>query len=367
MLRDPDENLGEVRNSAGPESPAYAGPQSLADRAAVVRPEGIDSEAATDWRHALSDAVRDPGELCELLGLPTDLAEPAAAADFPMLVPRGFVRRMRPGDPRDPLLLQVLPSSQELQEAGLPSDAVGDLQANPRPGLLHKYKGRALLVIGGACAVNCRYCFRRHFPYEESPRNDAAWQPALGYLRQDRSIREVILSGGDPLVNSDSRLERLFTALEDIEHLQTVRIHTRLPVVLPERITERLLQRLTTSRLSPIMVLHVNHANEIDASVAAATERVHRSGVMLLNQSVLMKGINDSVEALVELSNKLIAVNVIPYYLHQIDRVPGSSHFETPFNQGAQLIAEMRKQLPGYAVPRYVREEPGQPHKVVLA
>ncbi|QDT70472.1 L-lysine 2,3-aminomutase [Planctomycetes bacterium MalM25] len=367
MLRDPNENLGELRCSTGPEPPALAGPESLADRGGVVRPTPNDSASEPDWRRALGDAVRDPFELCGLLDLPAELAEPAAAVNFPLLVPRGFIRRMQPGDPNDPLLLQVLPSPQELDEGNLPSDAVGDLQANPQPGLLHKYQGRALLILGGSCAVNCRYCFRRHFPYEESPRSEAGWAPALDYLQQEPSIHEVILSGGDPLINGDTRLERLFNKLASIEHLQTVRIHTRLPIVLPERVTVRLAQLLRDTRLNAVVVLHTNHANEIDSHVVDAAKRLLSSGALLFNQSVLLRGVNDSVQSLVDLSHKLIAIGVTPYYLHQIDRVPGSAHYETSSDHGVQLIGKMRKLLPGYAIPRFVQEVAGRPHKVVLA
>lgn len=365
MLRDPDENQGELRRSTDPESPAWAGPQSLADADRIVRPAVDDSEA--NWRRALAQAIRDPFELCERLDLPPEIAEPAAVADFPLLVPEGFLRRMRPGDREDPLLLQVLPTRDELLDTSSPVDAVGDMQANPQPGLLHKYEGRVLMMLGHSCAVNCRYCFRRHFPYAETPHAEADWEPAIDYLQSDSSLNEVLLSGGDPLVNGDARLERLISRLAGIEHVQTLRIHTRTPIVLPERVTARLTKLLEETRLNVVVVLHINHANEIDDSVNSAMERLLASGAMLLNQSVLLKGVNDSVEALVALSQRLIATRIVPYYLHQIDRVPGSAHFEESTERGVRLIQAMRERLPGYAVPRYVQEVAGRPHKVVLA
>lgn len=340
---------------------------SLSDRRPPVRPADIDSYGSQGWQEDLRDAFRDPYELCEHLGLPQEVADSAAAEEFQLLAPRPFVARMRHGDASDPLLLQVLPRRDERLDAQLPIDAVGDLPAQRADGLIHKYSGRALLMVSGHCAVNCRYCFRRHFPYGSLPQGDAAWLPALDQIRRDTSLREVILSGGDPLVIGDDRFCRLVSQLSAIPHLQSLRIHTRLPVVIPKRITEQLIQTLTDSRLQAVIVLHINHANEIDDSVADAVGRLRSTTAIVLNQSVLLRGINDSVPALVELSEQIIKVGALPYYLHQLDMVPGVTHFEADRAVGQKLIAELRKRLPGYAVPRFVVEEAGEPHKTLLA
>jgi len=339
---------------------------SLSDRRAAVRPTE-DDDAGLDWRRVLRDAIRDPAELCRELGLPESLASHAAHRGFQTLAPRGFVARMNPGDPRDPLLAQVLPQFAETAPDGRPTDAVGDLAAGAAPGMIHKYHGRVLLVAAGRCAVNCRYCFRRHYPYDRAPTTDAAWSPAVDAIASDPSVHEVILSGGDPLVLGDARLERLVDRLAAIPHLHTLRIHTRLPIVVPERVTERLCCLLAETRLTAVVVLHTNHANEIDRTVMHAVSRLRRVGSLLLNQAVLLKGVNDSVAALEGLSRRLVAAGVTPYYLHQLDMVAGVGGFEVPVEEGLRLVGELRKRLPGYAIPRYVREEPGAPSKTVLA
>lgn len=341
--------------------------KSLSDQSAPVRPAPPDSGEDCRWRQELSDAIRDPHGLCDRLGLPIDIANRAAAEGFALIAPLPFVRRMRHGDPDDPLLRQVLPIKQETEPTDLPTDAVGDLPASRKPGLIHKYNGRALLIAAGDCAVNCRYCFRRHFPYDSVPRSEAAWQPALEAIASDESIREVILSGGDPLINNDRRLERLIESLERIEHLQTLRLHTRLPVVIPSRVTERLAKALEGSRLKSIFVLHINHAKEIDEAVAAAAARLRNAGCLLLNQSVLLRHVNDTASALSSLSDRLIQTGIMPYYLHQLDRIAGVAHFGVPVEEGKRLIRELRQSMPGYAVPRYVQEQPGHPSKTVLA
>lgn len=324
------------------------------------------------WRRLLREAIRDPDELCRVLQLPDALRAPArrSAELFPLVVPRGFVARMRPGDPDDPLLLQVLPGLREI-EFDSPStpalDPVGDGKAQRAPGLLHKYQGRVLLIASGVCAVNCRYCFRRHFPYQETPRGLAEWEPAIQQIAQDPTIEEVILSGGDPLSLTDDWLARLVDRLEQIDHLQRLRIHSRLPIVLPQRVDNQLLDWLTTSRLTPIMVVHCNHPNELDAECSAALGRLVDAGVPVLNQAVLLRNINDSEGSLIDLCKKLVNLRVMPYYLHQLDPVQGGMHFEVPQSRGEQLIARLREQLPGYAVPRYVREVEGAPSKLPLA
>jgi EF-P beta-lysylation protein EpmB len=322
------------------------------------------------WQAELRDAIRDPVQLCAKLGLPLDMGRAAAdaARQFPMLVPASYLSRIEHGNPVDPLLLQVMPAAAEEDDVdGFTSDPVGEAAAATAPGLLQKYAGRALMVVTGACAVHCRYCFRRDFPYDELAPAEAAWAPALEALAADPSIHEVILSGGDPLTLTDRRLASLVDKLAAIPHLQRLRVHTRWPIVIPSRVTDELVHWLTRSRLAPIMVLHANHARELDAEVACAVGRLRRAGVLLLNQAVLLAGVNDSAEAQCQLSLRLIDIGVTPYYLHQLDRVRGAAHFEVPIDHGRKIMAEMRRRLPGYAVPQYVHEQPGAAHKMNLA
>ncbi|HEX5353421.1 MAG TPA: EF-P beta-lysylation protein EpmB [Rhodanobacteraceae bacterium] len=318
-------------------------------------------EALPDWRQSLRDAFTDPRELLALLDL-AQLADrlPVADADFAMKVPRGFVARMRRGDPNDPLLLQVLPQLAELDDApGFADDAVGDLDAAQAHGVLHKYEGRALLIAAGSCAVNCRYCFRRHFPYSEELAAAQAWRAAIDCLAKDTSIREVILSGGDPLVLSTQKLTDFTNGLRGLSHVIRLRIHSRLPVVLPERIDAGLCAWLAALPLQRVVILHANHPNELDASVGAACSRLRAAGASLLNQSVLLRGVNDDADALAALSERLFAFGVLPYYLHQLDRVRGTAHFEVPDVRARELVGTLRARLPGYLVPRLVREVPG--------
>jgi EF-P beta-lysylation protein EpmB len=320
------------------------------------------------WQAELARAVRSPAELLKLLGLPVSLLADALQADkeFPLRVPRSYVARMRLGDVRDPLLRQVLPVGEEgVSAEGYTEDAVGELQAMPAAGLLRKYHGRALLITTGACAVHCRYCFRRHFPYADAARDE--WRAALDCLAQDASISEVILSGGDPLTLSDARLAQLAQRLAAIAHIKYLRIHTRLPIVLPERVDDGLLDWLTGTRLKLVMVVHVNHAQELDGAVREALMRLTRAGVALFNQSVLLKGVNDSAETLAALSQGLFDAGVTPYYLHLLDRVRGAAHFEVNEARALELIRQVRAQLPGYLVPRLVRELAGAPAKQPLA
>jgi EF-P beta-lysylation protein EpmB len=320
----------------------------------------------TDWRRSLSDAIRDPAELLDVVQLPVSLlpAARAAAELFPLVAPRSYVRRMRTGDVRDPLLMQVLPVGAEfVHEPGQALDAVGDTAARIAPGLLQKYEGRALLIAAGVCAVHCRYCFRRHYPYVDEPRRLEDWEPALEALAADDSIHEAILSGGDPLVLTDARLAALVERLESIPHLKRLRIHTRLPIVLPDRVTGGLIDLLLGSRLQPVMVVHANHGQELEDDCGEALRRLVRSGLPCLNQAVLLRGVNDSVAALGELCESLGNLGVIPYYLHQLDRVAGAGHFEVAEGRGLELIAALAAVLPGYLVPRYVREVAGQRSK----
>jgi len=324
---------------------------------------------SSSWQRELASAIRDPDHLIDALGLADQLRAGArqAAALFPLLVTRSFLSRMRLGDPRDPLLLQVLPLGAEADPVpGFVSDALAEQNAHAAPGLLQKYAGRALLVSTGACAIHCRYCFRRDFPYGDEPRRLSDWEPAFERLSEDKSIREAILSGGDPLMLTDSRLTEIIRRLDAIPHLDRLRIHTRLPIVLPSRVTRPLIKLLRSTRMTPIVVAHANHPAELVDDCTAAVRRLVRSGLTVLNQAVLLRGINDSVEILSELSERLINLGVIPYYLHQLDRVSGTAHFEVPEARGIELITALRGRLPGYAVPQYVREIPGEAHKVPL-
>jgi EF-P beta-lysylation protein EpmB len=326
-------------------------------------------QARADWRVQWREAVRDPRELLERLGLEAlaGRLSPAAAAAFPLRVPQAFVERMRPGDPDDPLLRQVLPIvDEEILLPGFSFDAVGDAQARAATGVLHKYAGRALLVTTGSCAVHCRYCFRRHFPYGEENAGADRWAGAIEYLRADPGIEEVLLSGGDPLSLSNARLRELGDALATLPQLRRLRLHTRLPVVLPDRVEAGLCDWLGALPWPVTIVLHANHANEFDAAVDAACGRLRATGATLLNQAVLLRGVNDSVEALAALSCRGFQAGVLPYYLHLLDRVQGASHFEVPEARARELQAALSARLPGYLVPRFVREISGERGKTPL-
>lgn len=320
------------------------------------------------WQQLWREAVTDPLELLDLVGLADrrDLL-PDRDTGFALRVPRGFVARMRRGDPADPLLLQVLPQAAELDEvAGYARDAVGDLGARAAHGVLHKYEGRALLVATGSCAVNCRYCFRRHFPYADDTAAARHWEAALDWLRADPSISEAILSGGDPLSLSTAKLAEFTHGLATIAHVRRLRIHTRLPVVLPDRIDAEFLGWFAALPLQRVVVLHANHPNEIDGSVAAACRALADAGAVLLNQAVLLRRVNDDARTLAELSERLFACGVLPYYLNQLDRVSGAAHFDVDEARAAELVHELRSRLPGYLVPRWVREVEGAPYKLPL-
>jgi len=321
------------------------------------------------WQQELAEAVTTPEELAAALDLSPGILTGAheAARGFRLRVPRSFIARMRPGDINDPLLRQVLPVGAELaDETGYGADPVGERAALRAPSLLQKYRGRALLIATSACAVHCRYCFRREFPYAEQNGDAPRWSEALAEIAADASLEEIILSGGDPLSLSNARLESLTRALAAIPHVRRIRVHTRQPVVLPSRVDEGLLRWLRTSELPVIMVLHVNHPNELDAELAAACARLRPGVVALLNQSVLLSGVNDDVEALAELSRRLFDAGVLPYYLHALDPVRGAAHFAVPDERARSLVGELAARLPGYLVPRLVREVAGAPAKVVL-
>ena len=322
------------------------------------------------WQRALKDVVREPAELLSLLELDpaTRPASLAAQAAFPLRVPRAFVARMQAGDWSDPLLRQVWPAPEEtLATSGWVGDPLQEKQAMLAPGILQKYHGRALLMAAPHCAIHCRYCFRRHFDYDANSPGRQAWQESLASIRDDTSITEAILSGGDPLANGDSQLCWLIRQLEVIPQLDTLRIHTRLPVVIPERVTDALLALLRDCRLQVVVVLHINHGNELDADCDAAIARLRNTGAIMLNQAVLLAGVNDDSDALVALSRRVFAAGVLPYYLHLPDRVAGTAHFDVSEVRGRELVDTMRATLPGYLVPRLVREIPERTAKTVLA
>ena len=318
----------------------------------------------------MASAITDPQELVAELGLEPGLVSGAIAAgnDFRLRVPRSYLSRIRPGDPNDPLLRQVLPLEAELADAAdYTADPLGERAAVRAPGLLQKYQGRALLITTSACAVHCRYCFRREFPYGEQTSEAPRWSEALDEIARDSSIEEVILSGGDPLSLSDSRLASLTDAIQRIPHVRRLRVHTRQPVVLPSRVDAGLTRWLTQLRLPVVFVLHVNHPNEIDADVRAACAQLRDSGATLLNQTVLLQGVNDDASVLAELSRRLFESGVLPYYLHLLDRVRGAAHFDVPEAHARVIAGQLAAQLPGYLVPRLAREIYGAPAKVTLS
>ncbi|CAD7716116.1 L-lysine 2,3-aminomutase [Xanthomonas hydrangeae] len=318
------------------------------------------------WQQQWRDAVRDPRELLALLGLDAAAAgiSAEAAAQFPLRVPRAFVARMHRGDLHDPLLRQVLPLDAEMRLVpGFGLDAVGDGAAKTADGVIQKYRGRALLIATGSCAVHCRYCFRRHFPYAEETAARDGWREAVAAIAADPGIDEVLLSGGDPLSLATSKLAELTDALAAIGHIKRLRIHSRLPVVLPERVDAPLLSWLRSLPWPVAFVIHANHANEFDTAVDAAMRAMREAGAQLLNQAVLLRGVNDSVDALAALSERSFAAGVLPYYLHQLDRVAGVAHFEVDDAHARALHTELATRLSGYLVPRLVREIPGDTGK----
>ncbi|MSR56852.1 MAG: EF-P beta-lysylation protein EpmB [Planctomycetaceae bacterium] len=339
---------------------------SHTDETELLLGPGPVSVAPLDWHRSLAEAIRDPDELIERLELQDELREPArrAARLFPLMVPINYLDRMRRGDVHDPLLRQVLPLGAEATVVpGFTNDPVGDALARQTAGLLQKYQGRALLIATGTCAIHCRYCFRRHYPYGNEPRRVDEWEPALAAIEADPTLHEIILSGGDPLMLTDSRLAILVGRIAAIPHVTRLRVHTRLPIVLPERVTDALLEILKPASLATIVVVHANHPQELTGTCPAALRRLIDAGLTVLNQAVLLAGVNDSAPVLATLCERLVDLGVMPYYLHQLDRVEGAAHFEVSETVGLSLIETLRQRLPGYAVPRYVREVAGEAAK----
>ncbi|MCS3433731.1 EF-P beta-lysylation protein EpmB [Klebsiella sp. BIGb0407] len=322
-----------------------------------------------DWLTQLADVITDPDELLQILNLadnPSLLQGREARRLFALRVPRAFVARMEKGNPDDPLLRQVLTAKQEFIIApGYSTDPLEE-QHSVVPGLLHKYSNRALLLVKGGCAVNCRYCFRRHFPYAENQGNKRNWQAALNYISEHPELDEIIFSGGDPLMAKDHELDWLITELESIGHIKRLRIHSRLPIVLPDRITDTLISRLSRSRLQVLLVNHINHAQEIGDDFRTAMLKLRQAGVTLLNQSVLLRGVNDNAYTLADLSRALFDAGVLPYYLHVLDRVQGAAHFMVEDEEARAIMRELLTLVSGYMVPKLTREIGGEPSKTML-
>ncbi|MEM7054974.1 MAG: EF-P beta-lysylation protein EpmB, partial [Pseudomonadota bacterium] len=320
---------------------------------------------APDWRQQIREGWRTPLALLQHLQIQPDRVDCAVDTPFPMRVPRAFSNRMQIANPADPLLRQVLPLKAENDHvAGFCNDPVGDIDSRPARGLLHKYHGRALLITTGACAIHCRYCFRREFPYAAEHASPAHWQAAIDYIADHSDISEVILSGGDPWMLGNERLHELTETLKPIQHIQRLRIHTRMPITLPDRVNPGLLAWLGSLPWQKIVVVHANHANEFDSDVAAALKRLKNVDVTVFNQAVLLDGVNNEVDALCDLMQTGFAAGAIPYYLHLLDRVHGSAHFEVNQRQALELMLALRKRLSGYLVPRLVREQAGAAYKL---
>ncbi len=316
----------------------------------------------------MAESFTDPVDLLKFLGLnPADFAQHITARKlFPMRVPVSFANKIKRKDPFDPLFLQVFPCSDEFSGAsGFVKDPLQE-QDNKQPGILHKYQSRVLLMVRGGCAVNCRYCFRRHFPYAENSQNRQGWVETLEYIANDNNLNEVIFSGGDPLMAKDDFLSWLSGEIQKIPHIKRLRIHTRLPVVIANRISDDFLQWVSNCRLDVVMIMHINHANEMDALFANKMQLLKQAGVTLLNQAVLLNGVNDSPDAQINLSEALFDSGILPYYLHMLDKVDGAAHFDVNDEQARLIMAEMIKRLPGFLVPKLVREIGGQPGKTPL-
>lgn len=331
-------------------------------------PESMSENNLNLWQKQLADAFSNIHKLCKYLQIsPNDLPLLPVHKPFPLKVPRSFVDCMERGNPDDPLLRQIIPVQQELMDIpGFISDPVGDIAAVAEAGVIHKYQGRVLLITTGGCAVNCRYCFRRNFPYSDFQLTTQRQKQALDYIAEHRDITEVILSGGDPLLLNDQKMESLLHQLQKIPHLKRIRIHSRLPVVLPARITRQLLNCLAGSTKQIILVIHSNHSNELSDQVANACNQLKNNNVTLLNQSVLLKGVNDSAEQLCKLSEKLFSLGILPYYLHLLDKATGTGHFDVRQEDAIQLMKQVKSQLPGYLVPKLVKEVAGTPHKISM-
>ncbi|MDC5704050.1 EF-P beta-lysylation protein EpmB [Vibrio europaeus] len=321
-----------------------------------------------NWLKQLANGISDPAKLLEQLEIDPKPWQDGFAARklFAQRVPQSFVDRMEKGNPYDPLLRQVLPLSEEFEvHPGYSNDPLEE-QNNAIPGLLHKYRNRALMIVKGGCAINCRYCFRRHFPYDENKGSKSAWQQSLEYVAQHPEINEIILSGGDPLMAKDEELLWLIDHIADIKHIKRLRIHSRLPVVIPDRITQTLIQMLSETRLQVVLVTHINHAQEINQELRDRLSHLKQAGVTLLNQGVMLKGVNDSIKSQVDLSNALFDAGILPYYIHVLDKVQGAAHFYISDQEAKAILAGLMERVSGYLVPKLTREIGGRTSKTPL-
>lgn len=323
-----------------------------------------------NWQSQLSDLITDPSELLSLLELSSEqLLSGAilASEKFKLRVPRAFVGKMNAKNPLDPLLLQVLPHHLELEEhPEFVTDPLGEEAANQLPGVLHKYKSRFLLTLTGACAVHCRYCFRRHFPYQENLPKNEDWLNIKNYIEANLNINEIILSGGDPLTLSNRKLALWLERLSSLKQIQILRIHSRVPIVIPNRIDEELISLLKNSRLRIVLVVHSNHASELDDFTCSKLLQLSDHHITVLNQAVLLKGVNDSAQTLIDLSYRLFEARVMPYYLHVLDKVKGAQHFDLESSEIDDIYRDVLANLPGYLVPKLVREIAGEKNKTPL-
>lgn len=336
----------------------------------MLTPINLHTEEQANWQTDLSQCITVVDDLLAELELDRSQLSVCqrAATQFDFKVPKPFVQRMKKGDPNDPLLAQVLPVKAEMRlDPVYSTDPLDETSHNPVAGIVHKYRHRLLLIVSPACAINCRYCFRRHFPYQENRQSKAQWQQALTYISDNTEINEVIFSGGDPLAANDRFLGWLTEQIAAIAHIKRLRIHSRLPVVIPSRIDDSFLRWASATRLKPIMVLHINHSNEIDNQVTSAIERLTNAGIRVLNQTVLLKSINDSASILAALSERLFDCAVTPYYLHLLDPVQGASHFDISPNKASQIYRELQNMLPGFLLPKLVREIPGELSKTIIS
>jgi EF-P beta-lysylation protein EpmB len=328
----------------------------------------ISDRLHTSWQKELANVITDPKTLLELLEIPPEEYQHHFSARklFPVRVPRPLLSRMKKGDINDPILKQVMPLDAEFSITDGYSQDPLEEHDTVAPGLLHKYKHRVLMMVKTGCAINCRYCFRRHFPYAENSPNKARWQQALSYIQNHCEVNEVIFSGGDPLMASDEYLLWLINEIEKIPHVKRLRIHTRLPIVIPQRITPALVSALAKTRLKTTIVFHINHANEINDAVIRAIEPLITARIPLFNQSVLLKGINDDANTLAELSEQLFDNSIQPYYLHLFDKVQGVAHFDISEQAAKKIILQLMAILPGYLMPKLVREIAGEANKTPI-
>lgn len=340
------------------------------DLSCQIQSEQTETWHSQPWQSQVMDSVRDADELCRLLELSPEQLNLSnqAAKKFPVTVPRAFIDLIETGNPQDPLLLQVLNQSKEdISVEGFTADPIDEVNYNVAPGLIHKYQSRALMIVSGKCAINCRYCFRRSFPYAENNPGRTQWQQAFNYIENNKNLTEIIFSGGDPLSAPDRHLNWLAEQLSNIKHVKRLRIHSRLPVVIPARICDELIHWLESTRLKIQLVLHINHPNEISAQLTQALNRLRPLGIHTLNQSVLLKSINDNVDTLQTLQEKAFEAGILPYYLHLMDPVEGASHFDVSEQNAKTLINQLRARLPGYLMPRLVADLPGKSSKTILS